>query len=160
MKLISLKSSARREELLAMIKNCERVNDKVKFDGKKGSPSFFVKEGKKFLRIRCQFTDGSIRDNGFLEGTYFIGKITEKNDGSAVKGIVVTAPIYHAILAVLMALFVYRCISLGGFNPVPVIMLIFSLFMFKGEFEKQGVIERYLRRAARKADEERIHTDV
>lgn len=151
MKFINLKSNVSREDLLATIKNHELVNERVKFDDKKGKPSFFVKEKGNVIKVKCQYTDGAVKDNGFLEGTYFIGKLTDKCGVSCLKGIVVTAPIYHGILAIIMALFVYQCISLRGFNPVPVIMLIFSIFMFRGEFDKQGTIQRYLHRAVRKA---------
>lgn len=154
MKLISLKSQAKREEIISLIKSYELVNDKVKFDERKGKPAFFVKEKKQTVKVKCQYTEGNVKDNGFLEGTYFIGKLSEKNGISSLKGIIVTAPIYHAILAIIAAIFVYRCITIGGFNPVPVIMLIFSIFMFKGEFEKQGVIERYLLRAFKKIEKE------
>ena len=95
---------------------------------------------------------GPTKDNGFLEGTYFIGKLTEKNGVSSLRGVILTAPIYHTFIALLMALYVMRCIQLGGFNPVPIILLAFSFMMFKGEFEKQGTIERYLIRAFKRAD--------
>ena len=153
MKLVNLVSSASREDLLATVKNQSLVNDKVRFDGKGGKPAMSVKETKRGIRVKCQFTDGSVRDNGFLEGTYFAGRITEYEGGSRLKGIIVTAPIYHSILAVIMVLFIYQCIYIGGFNPVPILWLAFSLIMFKSEFEKQGVIERYLKRAVQKASD-------
>ena len=152
MKLINLKSSTKREELVELIRNHELVNERVKFDDKKGKPIIFVKEKGNTIRVKCQMTEGSVKDNGFLEGTFFIGRVSERSGTTSLKGVIVTAPIYHTILTIIMAIFVYRCISLGGFNPVPVIMLLFSIFMFKNEFEKQGVIERYLHRAVRKAD--------
>ena len=95
---------------------------------------------------------GPTKDNGFLEGTYFVGKLTESDGKTRLRGIILTAPIYHTFLALLLAFYVYRCISLTAFNPVPLILLIFSLMMFKKEFEKQGTIERYLKRAVRKAE--------
>ena len=153
MKLVKLVSGMNREELLALLKNQELVNDKVRFDGKGGKPNMFVKETKKGIRVKCQYSDSAMNDSGFLEGTYFSGRISECENGSCIKGIVVTAPIYHSILAIIMALFVYQCIYIGGFNPVPIIWLAFSIFMFKGEFDKQGVIERYIERAVKKSND-------
>lgn len=140
-----------RDELIDLIRNHELVNDKVRFDGKAGKPTMFVKETRRGIRVKCQYQDGAIKDSGFLEGTYFIGRVTDSGNGSMINGVVVTAPIYHSILAIIMVLFVYQCIYIGGFNPVPIIWLAFSVFMFKSEFEKQGVIERYLKRAAQKS---------
>ena len=151
MKFVKLESKMKRDELIELIKNHELVNDKVRFDGKAGKPTMFVKETKRGVRVKCQYTDGAIKDSGFLEGTYFIGGVKESDNGSRINGIVVTAPIYHSILAIIVVLFVYQCIYIGGFNPVPVIWLAFSVLMFKSEFEKQGVIERYLKRAVQKS---------
>lgn len=153
MKLINLKTYSAREEILSLIKNHELVNNKVKFDEGKGRPIFFVKEKGNSLRVKCQYENSGVKDGGFLEGTYFIGRLTERNGVSQLKGVVLTAPIYHTVLAIIMALFVYQCISIGGFNPVPVIMLLFSIFMFRSEFQKQGIIERYLHRVFKKAEE-------
>ena len=137
-----------------MIKDSERVNDKVKFDENKGKPLIHVKQKGDRIKIKCEMIGGPTRDNGFLEGTSFIGKLTEKNGVTHLRGVIVTAPIYHTILALILALYVYRCISLGGFNPVPLILFIFSIFLLKSEFEKQGTIERYLKRALRHLDKD------
>ena len=152
MKLINLESTVSRTELLDMISNSELVNEKVKFDENKGRPLIHLKTKGDRLRIKCEMVGGPTKDNGFLEGTYFVGKLTEKDGTSRLRGVILTAPIYHTFIVLLMALFVMRCIQLGGFNPVPIILLIFSLMMFRGEFEKQGTIERYLKRAIRKAE--------
>ena len=152
MKLINLESTVSRTELLDMISNSELVNEKVKFDENKGRPLIHLKTKGDRLRIKCEMVGGPTKDNGFLEGTYFVGKLTEKDGISRLRGVILTAPIYHTFIVLLMALFVMRCIQLGGFNPVPIILLIFSLMMFRGEFEKQGTIERYLKRALRKAE--------
>ena len=137
-----------------MIKDFERVNDKVKFDENKGKPLIHVKQKGDRIKIKCEMIGGPTRDNGFLEGTSFIGKLTEKNGVTHLRGVIVTAPIYHTILALILALYVYRSISLGGFNPVPLILFIFSIFLLKSEFEKQGTIERYLKRALRHLDKD------
>ena len=156
MKFIKLKSSLPRLELLDVIRDSDFVNDRVKFDEKKGRPLIHVKDNGKRVRLRCEMVGGPTKDNGFLEGTYFYGKITEKDDFTSVNGIIITAPIYHALLILLFAFYVYRCIALGGFNPLPLILVLFSLLMFKKEFEKQGTIEKYLKRAIRKTEEKAL----
>ena len=153
MKRIRLESALSRDHLLSVIENSELVNDKVKFDENKGRPRMIVKTNGDRIRIKCEMIGGPTKDNGFLEGTYFVGKLTENGGKTTLKGVVLTAPIYHTILAVILMIYVYRCISLGAFNPVPIILFIFSLMLFRAEFEKQGTIERYLVRAFRKTEE-------
>ena len=153
MKRIRLESELSRDHLLSVIENSELVNDKVKFDENKGRPRMIVKTNKDRIRIRCEMIGGPTKDNGFLEGTYFVGKFMENGGKTTLKGVVLTAPIYHTILALILMIYVYRCITLVAFNPVPIILLIFSLMLFRSEFEKQGTIERYLTRAFRKAEE-------
>ena len=152
MKFIKLESAASRNELLSTIQNSDLVNDRVKFEEGKGKPHVHLKEKGNRLKIKCEMVGGPTKDNGFLEGTYFVGKLTEKSGTTRLRGIILTAPIYHTFLILLMAFYIYRCISLNAFNPVPLILLIFSLFIFKNEFEKQGTIERYLKRAFRRAE--------
>ena len=153
MKRIRLESALSRDHLLSVIENSELVNDKVKFDENKGRPHMIVKTNGDRIRIKCEMIGGPTKDNGFLEGTYFVGKLTENDGKTTLKGVVLTAPIYHTILALILMIYVYRCITLVAFNPVPIILLIFSLMLFRSEFEKQGTIERYLARAFRKAEE-------
>lgn len=153
MKRIRLESALSRDHLLSVIENSELVNDKVKFDENKGRPRMIVKTNGDRIRIKCEMIGGPTKDNGFLEGTYFVGKLTENDGKTTLKGVVLTAPIYHTILALILMIYVYRCITLVAFNPVPIILLIFSLMLFRSEFEKQGTIERYLARAFRKAEE-------
>lgn len=153
MKRIRLESALSRDHLLSVIENSELVNDKVKFDENKGRPRMIVKTNGDRIRIKCEMIGGPTKDNGFLEGTYFVGKLTENDGKTTLKGVVLTAPIYHTILALILMIYVYRCITLVAFNPVPIILFIFSLMLFRSEFEKQGTIERYLVRAFRKAEE-------
>ena len=152
MKRIKLESTVSREVLLNVISNSDLVNDRVKFDESKGRPRVHLKENGDRLKIKCEMIGGPTKDNGFLEGTYFIGKLIEREGRTTLRGLILTAPIYHTCIALLMVLYVMRCIQLGGFNPVPIIMLAFSVMMFKREFEKQGTIERYLIRAFKRAD--------
>ena len=155
MKFIKLDSTASKDELLEVIRNSELVNAGVRFDDNKGKPRIHVKETKGRLKLRCEMVGGPNKDNGFLEGTYFLGTLKERQGVTRLRGAILTAPIYHTVLALILAFYVYRCISLGAFNPVPLILLVFSLFMFRAEFEKQGTIERYLYRAFRRADNKR-----
>ena len=152
MKIVKIESSASRSELIEIIENSELVNDKVKFDENKGRPLIHVKDNGKRLKIKCEMIGGPTKDNGFLEGTYFIGTLKEFSGVTRLSGVILTAPVYHTFLALLMAFYVYRCISLNAFNPVPIILLAFSFLMFRSEFEKQGTIERYLRRAFRRSE--------
>ena len=151
MKIINLDCPVSRDELISVIANSELVNDRVKFDEEKGRPRIHVKEKGNRLKLKCEMIGGPTKDNGFLEGTYFLGKLTEKNGASHLRGVILTAPVYHTFIALIMALFVLRCIQLVAFNPVPIILLVFSFMMFRKEFEKQGTIERYLIRACKRA---------
>lgn len=152
MKFLKLDSAASRDELLSVINNSELVNDRVRFDENKGKPTVHVKDNGKRIKIKCEMVGGPTKDNGFLEGTYFIGTLKESESGTRLRGMIITAPIYHTLLLLLAVFYAYRCIALGAFNPVPLILLIFSIFMFKGEFEKQGIIERYLHRAFKRVN--------
>lgn len=157
MKFINIKTSANASSVVEAIKSYEKVNAGVKFDEKKGRPaikikSFSEKGNCKKLALTCEMVGGATRDNGFLVGTYFRGKIVEQEGETIIKGIILTAPVYHLILALLTAFFIYRCISLRGINFVPILMIIFSFIMFKDEFKKQGIISRFLARASRYAE--------
>ena len=159
MKRIRLDTRLSRIELLDTINNSEFVNDKVKFDDNKGRPKIHVKDNGNRVKLKCEMVGGPTKDNGFLEGTYFIGSFKETASGTRVRGIILTAPIYHTMLILLTLFYAYRCITLGAFNPVPLILLIFSIAMFKGEFEKQGTIERYLHRAIKRAEIKKFNLD-
>lgn len=153
MKLINLKSSLPREELFSVLCDCEGVNARVKFDPKRGKPLIKYKRKGDRLLAKCEMIDGNSKDNGFLIGTYFLGSLKEKNGETVLKGIITTSPLYHLLLVGFMIFYVFRCISLGGINPVPPILFVFSILMFSGEYRKQGIIERYFKRAFRKAEE-------
>ena len=152
MKLLNLECAVPRDELLDVIANSELVNDRVRFDENKGKPRVHIKTKNDRLKIRCEMVGGATKDNGFLEGTYFIGRLTENNGTSRLRGVILTAPIYHTFIALIMIVFVLRCIQLVAFNPVPIILLACSFRMLRGEFEKQGTIERYLIRAVKRAE--------
>ena len=149
MKIVKLSSECTRDEIVSLIKNYELVNANVIFDPKLGKPIFKLKEKGNSLRITCEFLDGRSRDNEFLVGTYFKGRITEKDGVTTLVGVVTTAPIYHSALILMLGAFILQCIRFGGFSPVPIILLAFSFLLFRKEFKKQGIIKRYLDRVFR-----------
>ena len=155
MRFINLSFDGDRESVITLLKNYERVNEGVQFDDKLGRPAIKIKESGSFITVTAKMVGGPSRDNGFIVGTFFLGKIKERDGKTKIRGIITTAPIYHLGLLGLSVLFVYKCIELGGFNPVPVILLLFSLFLFKNEFKKQGIIARFLARAKRRLEEQK-----
>ena len=118
-----------------------------KIDTSKGFPKIHIKENGEKIKIKCEYTGRARKDNGFLEGTYFFGRFYEKNGVTFMKGIILTAPIYHTVLLLLFAFFIYRCIALRGFSIIPICLVLFSVFMFFEEFKKQGIIKKYIFRA-------------
>ena len=137
-----------------MIRNYELVNEKIVFNEKHGRPVIKVKERKNNrVTITCEMVGGATRDNGFIVGTCFFGAIKEKNGVTSIKGVLTTAPIYHLGLLALTVYFIYKCISLRGFSPVPILILGFNYLLFRNEYKKQGLIARYLARAVRYAEE-------
>ena len=152
MKFIKVSTGVPKEQLLEVLSDNEHVNRNVKFE--KYVPEMRLKRGKKNpdkIKITCQIKNTPTKDNAFLEGTYFRGTLTEKNGETVLKGHIVTAPIYHSILICLVVFFIRQCFVLGGFNPTPVILVLFSIIMFWREFKKQGLIERYIYRAVKRA---------
>jgi len=156
MKFVNLSFNAPRDEVLAMLRDNERVNSKVRFDESRGKPLIKIKEKKgDRINITCEYIGGPSKDNGFLVGTYFSGKLTERDGVTRLSGRILTAPIYHLFMVALVVVFIIQCFKVKGFSVVPPILVIFDLFMFKSEFQKQGYIKRYFMRAARKIDEEK-----
>jgi hypothetical protein len=154
MKFIKVRSTATKDALISQLSDNESTNRNVKFDDeKRGKPHIRVKQNGDKLTLRCQYLGGASKDNGFLEGTYFKGKIKECDGYCEISGIAVTAPIFHFLMLVLIGVFIYQCITLGGISPIPICIVIFDIFMFWGEFKKQGIIERYIARAARRAEQ-------
>ena len=99
MKRINLRTSKSPEELLGAISDNNFVSDGIKFNDKGTRPHMHVKDkGNGKIKIKCEIMGGPSKDNGFLEGTYFVGKIKASADGSQIKGIIVTAPIFHFLL--------------------------------------------------------------
>ena len=155
MKLVKMVSELSREEIITAILDQESANANVTFNDKRGKPVFKLKDKNSKITVTCEMVGGPSKDNGFFVGTYFKGRIVDLGDRRVLRGVITTAPIYHSALLAIMAFFVYRCISLGAFNPIPIIALLFSLWMFKNEFAKQGLIYRYLGRAVFRAVEKK-----
>ena len=152
MKLVNLTTSVPKSRLIELIKNYEQVNRGVVFDEKIGRPAIKVRQRDDNLRISCELLDRPTKDNGFLVGTYFAGKLTEKNGETKLSGVILTAPIYHLFLFGLFAAFIVMCIQKGGFSVTPFFLLAFDYVMFSLEFKKQGIIKRYLHRATKMAE--------
>ena len=148
MKLIKLRSGKNPEELLSAISDNDFVSSGITFNQNGTKPYMHVKKkpnGK--IKIKCEIMGGPTKDNGFLEGTYFKGKIVECDGGSRISGIILTAPIFHALLVIFTVAIIMQCIYLKAINVIPVFAILFDIIMFKNEFKKQGYIERYLKRA-------------
>ena len=149
MKFVNITTDTPREELLSLIKSCERVNSGVQFDEKIGIPKIKVKQKGERLHITCELLNRPSKDNGFLVGTYFAGKLRERDGVTTLRGVILTAPIYHLVLLALFAAFIVMCIQKGGFSVTPVLLLVFDYFMFSLEFKKQGIIKRYFERCVK-----------
>lgn len=151
MQFVNIDFAASRDEVIELLSDNERVNRNVRFDESRGKPVIRVTEkAKGKVKLSCQMIGGPTKDNGFIQGTTLRGKLVEKNGVTRLKGIVTTEPVYHLAFLALIVLFIVQCFRLKGISVVPPILVIFDLFMFKNEFKKQGIIKRYLHRAARR----------
>ena len=152
--MIKLTFNCGRDEALKTLSDNELVNKNVRFDEKWGKPHIHIKEKKNDrVFITCELLGRGRRDNGFLVGTFFSGKLVEKNGQTVLRGFITTAPIYHLIMLTLIIFFIYRCISLGGISVVPILVVLFNVVLFKDEYKKRGYIKRYLFRAKRRVYE-------
>ena len=155
MHFVNLQFRAGKDEVLSAISNNEYVNRNVRFEEENVKSLMKIREKNGKIKITCEMLGKPTKDNGFLVGTYFSGKLTEKNGVTKLKGIILTAPIYHLVMLALVGVFIYQCTHLKGFSVVPIFLVLFSLFMFKDEFKKQGFINRYLHRACRRLNEDK-----
>ena len=149
MKFVNIETDTPKEELLSLVKNYSLVNEGVVFDEKIGTPAIKVKQKGDRLRITCELLNRPTKDNGFIVGTYFSGRLIESAGKTKLSGVILTAPIYHLVLIALFAAFIAMCIEKGGFSVTPIILLVFDYFMFSLEFKKQGIIKRYLHRCVK-----------
>ena len=157
MKQIAIQTGMPKEKLLKLLRDNDFVNDGVKFDEKLGKPFMHVKDkGEGKIRITCELLERPTKDDSFfLLGTYFKGRITETEGGAVIKGHILTAPIYHLVWAALVIVFIIQCFRVGGFSVAPICLVVINLFMFSNEYKKQGLIERYIKRAIKRAHEEK-----
>ena len=147
MLFINYKIHADSEDVRAAIKDEHLIAEREKFREDEISPKFHIKENGDSFKITCEMTGGATKDNGFLVGTYFKGRLKERDGVTSLRGVILTAPIYHLILILLLAFFVYKCIADGVFSPMPICLFAFDIFMFWKEFKKQSLIKRYIFRA-------------
>ena len=154
MKFIKLETTAPREAVLAYLKSSEQVNRGVKFDERRGRPLIKVKdkETSSRLSVTCEMIGGPSKDNGFIVGTFFVGKLTEKGGVTRLRGIILTAPIYHLMLIAFCIYFLIQSFVVGGFTLVPIFAVAFTVMLFRDEYKKQGIIQRYFARAIRYAE--------
>jgi hypothetical protein len=153
MKLVNVSTLHTKDEVLSFIKDNNKVNDGVRFDDKYDrKPLMHIKENDGKLQIKCEMIGGPTKDNGFLAGTVFRGRITERDGVTTISGLITTSVIYHiALLALIVLLFVQMFLySAYGLISVLVFAVGFELMFFKDEFKKQGYIKRYLERAVRR----------
>ena len=153
MKLVNISSLRTKDEVLSFIKDNNKVNDGVRFDDKYDrKPLMHIKENDGKLQIKCEMIGGPTKDNGFLAGTVFRGRITERDGVTTISGLITTSVIYHiALFALIVLLFVQMFLySAYGLISVLVFAVGFELMFFKDEFKKQGYIKRYLERAVRR----------
>ena len=150
MQFINAEFCGTKEEVIDLLSNNELVNHKVKFDEKLGKPQMRIKEKNGKIRITCEMIGGASKDNGFIIGTFCIGKLKENNGVTRLRGVVMTAPFYHLFLFAFLGIFIYQCIKNAGFSVIPLLAIGMSIFLFKNEFKKQGIIKRYVFRAARR----------
>ena len=152
MKFINTTLDLPKEQAIALLSDTKYVNENVKFFDDNRYPRMTIKENGERIKISCEIMGGAKKDNAFLEGTHLYGRIRDNGESVTLKGVILTAPIYHFILLVFMAIFIGQCFYLGGFSVVPICLLVFSLFMFKDEFKKQRLIYNYVLRANKRAD--------
>ncbi len=141
MKFVKIIAEATRERVLEVLENPEMASGKSKYDERRGKPNIKTKTKGNWLYATCEMVGGYKKDNGFLVGTYFLGRMKEKDGKTYIGGVVVTSPIYHLLLLGFCIFFIVRAILTLSFNFLPVVLSLFSLFMFKDEFKKQGIIK-------------------
>lgn len=149
MRSFKYKVNASRDELVELLSDNDKVNKGVTTEYKKGNPYMHVDTKGEKIKIRCEFIGGATKDNAFIDGTKLRGKIVEKDGYTEFRGTIMTAPIFHAILILMFAAFVVMCIVKQGFNVVPICLVVFDIFMYKDEFKKQNIIDRYVFRAVK-----------
>ena len=153
MYFVNMEAACSEEALLKTLQNNERVNEGVRFAEGDGKPHMHYKKKGKNIRMRCEILDRPTKDNGFLMGTYFAGRTKQIGDKTKLYGVIVTEPYFHLIWLFLVGYFIWMCIAKAAFSVVPVCLIVFVYFMFRGEYKKQKRIKAYLARACKRASE-------
>lgn len=147
LKFINLTVRAPLSEVADFISDNKRVNANVRFEPRCGTPFMHVKKDGEKLKIKCEMMDRPTKDNGFLVGTYFKGRLTEQGGVTRLRGVILTSPIYHLVWLALLAILVWQCFRYAALSVAPVMFVAMEVLMFHKEFKKQGYIKRYLCRA-------------
>lgn len=138
---------APRELLMSKLLDNDLVVAAENYDLTDGKPKMRIKTKADRIKIRCEMTERPTKDNGFLEGTYFIGSVKEKDGRTGVKGIILTAPIYHFIFLVLLGIVIYQAVTMAAIPITAIFLVPFDFILFKSELKKQPLIKRYIFRA-------------
>jgi|GEM_PF-2166661 len=148
MKRISIQTPLAREDILSALRDAPTVNAGLTFDDREGSPTVHVREGRADrLRLRCYMLGGASRDNGYVQGTFFWGRMRERNGMTYIHGSIMTEPVFHVLWLALIAFFIVTCIQRTALSVVPVCLIVFVYFMFRKEYRKQEYLRRYILRA-------------
>ena len=156
MKRLSVRTPLGREELLRMLRDAPRVNEGLTFDDREGSPTVQLKErGAEGLRMRCVMLGGASRDNGYVQGTFFRGRIRERDGEVSLSGWIMTEPVFHILWVALIAFFIVTCIQRTALSVVPICLIVFVFFMFRKEYRKQEYLRRYILRAVHRLEKQK-----
>ena len=139
--------AAPRELLMSKLLDNGTVVEAENYDLTDGKPKMHIKTKADRIKIKCEMTERPTKDNGFLEGTYFLGSVKEKNGRTSVKGLILTAPIYHFIFLVLLGVIIYQAVTMSAIPITAIFLVPFDFILFKSEFKKQPLIKRYIFRA-------------
>ncbi len=151
MKFVKMEADCSEQQLLDTLKDNAFVNEGIRFAEGQGKPHMHFKKRGKTIRMRCELLDRPTKDNGFLMGTYFAGRTKQIGDKTRLYGVIITEPYFHLVWLALVAYFIWMCIAKSAFSVVPVCLIVFVYFMFRGEYKKQVRIKAYLSRACHKA---------
>ncbi len=156
MKFVNFKIPEDREAVLTSIADYRIANRKRKSEENAPIPSATVKRwGHDVFRIRCNYVGGPTRDDGFVEGTFFIGKLKNTEKGCRMKGIILTEPVFHTLFFGVFIYLVIKAVEQSAIPVTPLCLLAFVLFMLRKEYKKQDVLYQYLIRAVKETIEMR-----
>ncbi len=150
MKFVNFKIPTNREAVLSTVSDFRLVNQKLKSADGEPAPGVTVKKlGENLFRIRCNYIGGPTKDDGFVEGTFFLGFAKNVENGCRMKGIILTEPVFHVIFSVLFVFLLVKSIMASAIPVMPLCLLAFVIFMLRKEYKKQNMLYRYLVRAVK-----------